>query len=179
MIALVLVLILILILFWWLKPKKKIVKLAPEPVILKEEPVEIKNKELDWNKLSAGEQVQYIADTYFNIHGDTSDSKPKSIEEKAKTIIAELPIDNTSCTDNYKDCYIWANNGDCKINPEYMLYNCAKSCSACKYTNEDKTSLVKLLNSDKPSKCVYYGKEYPDEYQYLNKLYDYTSDIGY
>ncbi|CAC5415195.1 unnamed protein product [Mytilus coruscus] len=37
----------------------------------------------------------------------------------------------TVCTDNRQECSMWAWQDECRLNPEYMLYNCKKSCNAC------------------------------------------------
>ncbi|XP_052103421.1 uncharacterized protein LOC127736896 [Mytilus californianus] len=37
----------------------------------------------------------------------------------------------TVCTDNKQECSMWALQDECRLNPEYMLYNCKKSCNAC------------------------------------------------
>jgi len=34
----------------------------------------------------------------------------------------------SSCTDSNNNCASWAENGECKKNPDYMLVNCCKSC---------------------------------------------------
>ena len=35
---------------------------------------------------------------------------------------------NITYSDNNQNCPIWAYNGECLFNPEYMLENCKKSC---------------------------------------------------
>ncbi|XP_076096843.1 uncharacterized protein LOC143067449 isoform X1 [Mytilus galloprovincialis] len=37
----------------------------------------------------------------------------------------------TDCTDIKEKCIMWALQNECRQNPEYMLYNCKKSCNAC------------------------------------------------
>ncbi|XP_076372877.1 hatching enzyme 1.2-like [Tachypleus tridentatus] len=37
----------------------------------------------------------------------------------------------TECSDNDKNCGIWAEQGECKKNPEWMLVNCKVSCQTC------------------------------------------------
>merc|ERR1712176_921596 len=39
-------------------------------------------------------------------------------------------------------CSYWANDGDCDLNPSFMLYNCQKSCKVCIDQEE------KLLSSE-------------------------------
>ncbi|KAI8781987.1 cysteine-rich venom protein LIO1 [Biomphalaria glabrata] len=36
------------------------------------------------------------------------------------------------CNDNAGGCAAWAKDGQCQINPKYMLKNCKKSCDVCK-----------------------------------------------
>jgi len=36
-----------------------------------------------------------------------------------------------SCTDENQYCHIWAADGECRQNPGYMLFSCAKSCGEC------------------------------------------------
>ena len=38
-----------------------------------------------------------------------------------------------SCTDDHELCLLWAEEGECEINKEYMLVNCKASCRTCKY----------------------------------------------
>lgn len=92
--------------------------------------------------------------------------------------IKNLPHDN-NCEDTYRDCELWAKNGECEVNPEYMLFQCPKSCYACKYTDDDKARLDKIYNSRMPDRCIYHAAEYPSEFSFLNKLYDYTLSVGY
>ena len=35
------------------------------------------------------------------------------------------------CEDMEPDCSEWASRGECEKNPDYMLGNCAVSCSSC------------------------------------------------
>lgn len=145
----------------------------------------LKNKEylegdkkiIIWDKLTPGEKVQYISNLYFPIISEQAKENINQISDE-NDFIASLPKDDTTCENGFSKCPDWAKNGECEINPEFMLYNCAKSCKACKYTDEDKNKLDKIYNSRKPSHCIYHGEEYPGEFSYLNKLYDYTTSIG-
>lgn len=130
------------------------------------------NDSRTWNDLTMGEKVRYIADTYFNPYADDvgDDSQKKTDDD----FIKNLDYDDTTCTDKFKDCSEWAENDECTINPEYMLYNCSKSCKACKLNDDEKYQLIKIYNTRPIDHCVYRGKEYPDNFQYLSKLYDYS-----
>jgi hypothetical protein len=35
------------------------------------------------------------------------------------------------CVDTEDRCAFWANSGECKDNPGYMIRNCMKSCNVC------------------------------------------------
>lgn len=35
------------------------------------------------------------------------------------------------CEDEDSECRSWADRGECRQNPQYMLYNCRKSCETC------------------------------------------------
>ena len=37
----------------------------------------------------------------------------------------------TVCSDNYDKCELWAVEGECGTNPEFMLRNCRKACGGC------------------------------------------------
>jgi ShK domain-like len=39
--------------------------------------------------------------------------------------------DDTLCKNKDESCAIWAKAGECEVNPNYMLVNCAKSCDSC------------------------------------------------
>ena len=38
---------------------------------------------------------------------------------------------NGPCTDKYKECKNWANMGECGYNPNFMLFQCERSCMRC------------------------------------------------
>jgi hypothetical protein len=61
-------------------------------------------------------------------------------------------IQTPQCIDNNQWCSDWASKGECKNNPDYMLYNCAKSCNSC-----DKLQSVATpqpIMSDKNQMCA-------------------------
>lgn len=120
--------------------------------------------------MTDGEKVQFIIDTYFT---DKSTTSAEEIHAKQNAYINSMPKDNTSCSDMYDDCPKWAQDGECNINPEYMLYACAKSCSACKLTPQQKHDITVIYNSRDPPHCVSHAENYPGDFPYLNILYDY------
>jgi hypothetical protein len=36
-----------------------------------------------------------------------------------------------SCTDEHENCAAWADAGRCKVNSDYMMSHCARSCDSC------------------------------------------------
>lgn len=165
-------------------------KILSKPDLTKDKPADW--SEYDWNKLSEGEQIQFLMKFYGNLilpdevedksgvpdRGKLSGSAAISAASNLVATLAKQP-DNDTCSDTFSECAKWAANDECVINPEYMLYNCAKSCKACSYTPADKAKLVKLYNNAPPIHCVYHGDDYPGEFQYMNRLYDYTVAINF
>lgn len=100
--------------------------------------------------------------------GKASDNLKKKAEN---AFIASLPL-STACNDNYTDCPKWAADGECVINPEYMLYNCAKSCQACALNEQQKYDLVKIYNTREPQHCVYHGEDYPSTTRFMYQLHN-------
>lgn len=113
---------------------------------------------------------------------DFNDAKSEQTEEENQ-YIESLPWDEETeskkvkknrrkCRDRYNRCKQWAANGECLINPEYMLYNCARSCRACRLNPQQKYNVTRIMNRRDPSKCVYHGAEYPNNLGFLEKLYN-------
>jgi nitrogen fixation-related uncharacterized protein len=95
-----------------------------------------------------------------------------TLKKKAENaFIASLPL-STACNDNYTDCPKWAADGECTINPEYMLYNCAKSCQACALNEQQKYDLVKIYNTRDPAHCVYHDEDYPSTTRFMYQLHN-------
>lgn len=120
-----------------------------------------------WSNLTAGEKVQWLADTNFGRYTNYHVKKPAD-----KIFLESITWSNAGCQDEFQRCKSWADNGECKINPEYMLYFCPKSCNACKLNSHDKYKLVQIWNQNPPSHCVYHGEPYPSNYKQLAQLYD-------
>jgi len=98
--------------------------------------------------------------------------KSENLKKKAENaFIASLPL-STACNDNFTDCPKWAAAGECVINPEYMLYNCAKSCQACALNEQQKYDLVKIYNTRTPANCVYHGEDYPSTTRFMYELHN-------
>ena len=54
----------------------------------------------------------------------------------------QLPDDFIDpCVDMNPSCPIWATQGECQANPNYMFANCARSCGSCE-------PLVKIISND-------------------------------
>lgn len=128
-------------------------------------------------EMSDGEQVQYITDAYFRGDPVTSEKKVDPKVAADKTFVESLPKSNVGCEDKYLDCPKWAADQECEINPEYMLYNCAKSCKACSYDDQQKSELIRIYNSKEPAHCIYHGANYPGPFPYLYQLYNYGNPI--
>lgn len=154
--------IIIILIIWLIFFKLIWDKLEPVPKIPD-------NKSNNWNNLSPEMKKKYLND-FYNGEPINSGTKKNIIEEDI-IFINNLPKSNTGCLDNYSKCETWANNGECEINPEYMLYFCPKSCKACKYTPADKFKLVEIYNRKMPNHCVYHGEPYPSNFRDMSHLY--------
>jgi hypothetical protein len=99
----------------------------------------------------------------------TESKKTVSTKKAENAYINSLPA-SANCPDKFDDCPKWANGGECTINPEYMLYNCAKSCQACALSDQEKENLTKIYNSRDPPVPVYHGEGYPGPLEYMYKL---------
>jgi len=131
-------------------------------------------------ELTDGEKIQYILDNYFLGEEDVDQNAPSAQTKQDDNYISTLPTDDQTCTDNFDGCAAWAANNECIINPEYMLYNCAKSCKACALKPQDKYNLVRIYNSRDPPNCAYHGQgrihSYPDPEKYIRKSEGYYNE---
>jgi hypothetical protein len=78
--------------------------------------------------------------------------KPTPVTTGAVSTGTITNIQTPQCIDNNQWCSDWASKGECKNNPDYMLYNCAKSCNSC-----DKLQTVQTpqpIMSDKNQMCA-------------------------
>ncbi|CAG2195746.1 unnamed protein product [Mytilus edulis] len=57
--------------------------------------------------------------------------KKRSDEVNSNYSLSDVDFEDNNCTDIKEKCLMWALQNECKQNPEYMLYNCKKSCNAC------------------------------------------------
>nr|QNH72377.1 toxin candidate TRINITY_DN11973_c0_g1_i1 [Pachycerianthus borealis] len=59
----------------------------------------------------------------------------RSVDDKAgsedKVQDTNADDSGTTCEDNSQSCESWAQQGYCKLRPDYMLTNCRKSCGVC------------------------------------------------
>lgn len=124
----------------------------------------------EFNALSESDKLQYVIDKYFMRQGPPTETEKINYENK---YIDSLPKDSTSCVDFYNDCPKWAKNGECKVNPEYMLYNCKASCSACKLNPQEQYNVTSIYNSRDPPSCVYHGFNYPGPLEYRFDVLNY------
>ena len=60
-------------------------------------------------------------------------------------------IISATCEDlhNTVECQGWANSGECRINPDWMIPNCRKSCKKCRGGDTD-TEKRKYFRSPEP-----------------------------
>jgi hypothetical protein len=52
-----------------------------------------------------------------------------------------LAVEEDSCVDDHFKCPMWAEAGDCKENPKYMLKFCQQSCGVCSERSGNVTTL--------------------------------------
>lgn len=62
---------------------------------------------------------------------DASKTLYKSEQEEEAEQEKEEEDDESSCIDEHESCNAWAEKGECKKNPKYMLKSCRKSCLVC------------------------------------------------
>ena len=55
----------------------------------------------------------------------------KSGKIKRCTYMLLLYFFPSGCKDKNKNCKFWASIGECGKNPNFMLFNCSKSCGVC------------------------------------------------
>lgn len=122
-----------------------------------------------WRELSPDEKLDYLVTKYFSYDsGDTPDSQIQIDNQ----FIASLPQDG-NCKDDFDGCIQWAANGECDINPEYMLYNCKSSCKSCALTEQQKNDVTEILNKRAPPGCAFHGNAYPGNLPYYYKVLSY------
>jgi hypothetical protein len=64
---------------------------------------------------------------------------------------AYLNVDGSvsmNCQDEYEECEIWVNNGECKNNPSFMLLHCSKACHMCGKSDEEVRSIISKLSEE-------------------------------
>ena len=127
-------------------------------------------------ELTDGEKIQRLIDDYFTGAEDKESGPNSNKIAKDNAYINSLPLDDKSCSDLYDDCGKWAANNECIINPEYMLYNCPKSCKACALNAQQKYNLVKIHNTREPPNCVFHEetvRSYPAPERYIREFENY------
>lgn len=122
-----------------------------------------------WSDLSPDEKIDYLATNYFN---NNAGSVPDPNVIAANNYIASLPRDG-NCKNDFAGCGQWAANGECDINPEYMLYNCKSSCKSCALSEEEKHNVSAIFNSRSPPGCAFHGAEYPGSLPMNYKVLNY------
>ena len=51
----------------------------------------------------------------------------------------------TVCSDNNDKCELWAVEGECGINPKFMLRHCQKACKVCSATTKPTPKSTELI----------------------------------
>jgi hypothetical protein len=126
-------------------------------------------------ELTDGEKIQYIIDTYFM--GSEELRQTSGNTKKENDYIRSLPVSD-QCSDSYDECSKWAANGECTINPGFMLYKCAKSCKSCALNDQQKYNLVEIYGNRDAPHCVYHpgSKGYPDPQYYVRQFDSYYNE---
>ena len=140
------VVVLILIWLWW-KPTSTPKPVTPKPPVPVEKkyPPRIPGTTMGDDKLP-----------------DEFDDEPEPVTKLTKLIKETATYTRSDdCQDQFKDCKLWAANGECEINPDYMLLNCASSCKTCGLSLEQKSKLVIVDMHTPVKKCLYRGENYP------------------
>lgn len=84
---------------------------------------------------------------------------------------------NDPCKDDNVQCSFWASEGECKINPNYMLQNCAKSCKECEaFLDPEDHDVLDMLNK-RSDLNVEQERSYGRNKMEMKKTYDYSSRI--
>jgi hypothetical protein len=143
-------------------------KPEPTPVIAQTNP--LVGKAQTWQDLSPDEKLDYLVTRYLDQNG-TSKVDPRIAKENA--YITSLP-QSSDCTDDYDDCPAWAVSGECDINPEYMLYNCKKSCKSCALNPQQLENVTRIFNTRNPPSCAFHGNPYPGPFNYYFRLLEYA-----
>jgi hypothetical protein len=122
-----------------------------------------------WQDLSPDEKLDYLVTRYLSY--DVKDSVSNKVTQE-NNYIATLP-QSADCNDDYDNCPAWAANGECDINPEYMLYNCKKSCKSCALNPQQLATVTAIMNSRTPPGCSFHGEPYPGPFNYYYNMLAY------
>lgn len=106
---------------------------------------------------------------------DTPAQPPSMQNTTGPQIDGNTPIPPSgTCSDRWKGCAKWAADGECDINPEYMLWNCPSSCNSCNMTDDQKYKIVIDQNQKAPAHCVYHPEgDYPSPDEYMFRMRSY------
>jgi hypothetical protein len=160
-------------------PSVTVAQPAPKPPVIKDT--------RSFYQMTDGEKVDFIIN-YYGLNDEeradqaAAESSGGGLTTAQTQYVQSLPVSNTGCIDNWTDCPTWAENNECQVNPEWMLYECANSCSACSLSNQDKYNLIQVYNSKPPAQCTYRagstGTGYPDRLKYLQDLEKYYDVVA-
>lgn len=160
--AAVVTILVVAIVYYYYFPYRRQVEVVPVP-----EFIPAKATQKPFATMDTREKIDWIFNTYFGGPDEVEEARKRQEED---AYIDSLPR-SIDCEDSFDECPKWANNGECEINPEFMLYACPKSCAACSLREQDRFNLVVIYNSRPVPHAVYHGAPYPSTFPYLRKLY--------
>ena len=122
-----------------------------------------------FDRMTEAEKINTMIKIYFEAPEEAG-KKATNIEENS--YINELSRDS-NCKDNYIECPKWASNGECVINPEFMVYNCKSSCESCSLTPQQLYNITTIYNARESPGCAFHGYSYPDPLMFKMDVLDY------
>ena len=119
----------------------------------------------------------------YNFHEDYYD-----YNDQAENILDENEVSSdisspglrhgiyNNCHDEKNNCDSWAEQGECEINPNYMLSNCRKSCGCCTGSSPPPSSHLHFKNQN--DKCqTKEGKKCIFPFVYKGNTYDICTTV--
>jgi len=92
----------------------------------------------------------------FDFVQGTSDQSVFCEDNICTKISHEAVLD--PCGDKHVDCSFWASTGECDVNPNYMLNNCAKSCDVCPHVGTENNTVsarsASCFDEEASSECM-------------------------
>lgn len=110
----------------------------------------------EFNRLDNNTQVNYLFYKYFKGEDEEKQQYFDLIKKRSDNMSIERMPYGDNCSDIKTDCQKRAEAGECVVNPDMMLRDCAKSCRACALTDDDKQKITKIIESRPSYGCLYY-----------------------